>query len=88
MGWVGLGQSADGMGWIGSHKMDTWTTLVRRADAGTRADSAHDARLPASCPRRAQPRSDRLDHPHGRHGLGLGPHRHHLHARHQGAVYV
>ena len=27
MGWVGLGQSADGLGWIGSHKMDPWTTL-------------------------------------------------------------
>jgi len=26
--WVGLGQSADGLGWIGSHKMDPWTTLV------------------------------------------------------------
>jgi len=22
VGWVGLGQSADGFGWIGSHKMD------------------------------------------------------------------
>jgi len=22
-----LGQSADGLGWIGSHKMDPWTTL-------------------------------------------------------------
>jgi len=27
--WVGLGQSADGLGWIGSHKMDPWTTLIR-----------------------------------------------------------
>ena len=27
MGWVGLGQSADGLDWIGSHKMDPWTTL-------------------------------------------------------------
>jgi len=27
LGWVGLGQSADGVGWIGSHKMDPWTTL-------------------------------------------------------------
>jgi len=26
-GWVGLGQSADGLVWIGSHKMDPWTTL-------------------------------------------------------------
>ena len=25
--WVGLGQSADGLGWIGSHKVDPWTTL-------------------------------------------------------------
>jgi len=24
---VGLGQSADGLGWIGSHEMDSWTTL-------------------------------------------------------------
>ena len=24
----GLGQSADGMGWIESHKMEPWTTLV------------------------------------------------------------
>jgi len=23
-----LGQSADGLGWIGSHKMDPWTTLT------------------------------------------------------------
>jgi len=23
--WVGLDQSADGLGWIGSHKMDPWT---------------------------------------------------------------
>jgi len=38
LGWVGLGanfstfngldQSADGLGWIGSHKMDLWTTLI------------------------------------------------------------
>jgi len=28
LGWVVLGQSVDGLGWIGSHKMDTWTTLV------------------------------------------------------------
>jgi len=27
VGWVGLGQSADGLGWVGSHKMDPWTTL-------------------------------------------------------------
>jgi len=27
VGWVGLGQSADGLGWIGSHEMDPWTTL-------------------------------------------------------------
>jgi len=27
MGRGGLGQSADGLGWIGSHKMDPWTTL-------------------------------------------------------------
>jgi len=28
LGWVGLGQSADGLGWIGSHKMDPRTTLI------------------------------------------------------------
>ena len=27
VGWVELGQSADGLGWIGSHKMDRQTTL-------------------------------------------------------------
>ena len=27
MGWVGLGHSADGLRWIGSHKMDPWTTV-------------------------------------------------------------
>jgi len=26
-GCVGLGQSADWLGWVGSHKMDPWTTL-------------------------------------------------------------
>ena len=24
---VGLGQSADGLDWVGSHKMDSWTSL-------------------------------------------------------------
>jgi len=28
LGWVGLGQSADGLGWIGSHEMDPWTTVL------------------------------------------------------------
>jgi len=27
LGWVALGQSGDGLSWIGSHKMDPWTTL-------------------------------------------------------------
>ena len=27
LGWVGLGQSDDGLGWIGSHKMDPCTDL-------------------------------------------------------------
>ena len=27
LGWVGLGQSADGLVWIGSHEMEPWTTL-------------------------------------------------------------
>jgi len=27
VGWVGLGQLADRLGWVGSHKMDPWTTL-------------------------------------------------------------
>ena len=30
LGWIGLGQSDDRLGWIGSHKMDPWTTLVQR----------------------------------------------------------
>jgi len=29
VGWVGLGQSSDGLGWIRSHKKDPWTTLPR-----------------------------------------------------------
>ena len=29
VGRVGSGQSPDGLGWIGSHKMDPWTTLVQ-----------------------------------------------------------
>jgi len=29
--WVGLGQLADGLGWIGSHKMDPRTTLMHTA---------------------------------------------------------
>ena len=29
LGWVGFGQSADGLGWIGSHKMDPRTTLLK-----------------------------------------------------------
>jgi len=33
VGWVGLGQSADGLGWVGSHKMDPWTTLAAAAAA-------------------------------------------------------
>jgi len=28
VGWVGLGQSADGLGWVGSHKMDPGTNLA------------------------------------------------------------
>jgi len=30
LGWAGLSQSADGLRWIGSHKMDPWTTLASR----------------------------------------------------------
>ena len=26
--WIGLGQPGDGLGWIGSHKMNPWTALV------------------------------------------------------------
>jgi len=33
MGWVGLGQPVNGLGWIGSHKMDPWTTLSRPMDS-------------------------------------------------------
>jgi len=28
VGWIGLGQSAGGFGWIGSHKIDPQTTLT------------------------------------------------------------
>ena len=35
MGWVGLGQSADGLDWIGSYKMDPWTTLQGTAMIAT-----------------------------------------------------
>ena len=39
VGWVGLGQSADGLGWIGSHKMDPRTTLAcRHRDAARTVD--------------------------------------------------
>jgi len=31
VGWVGFGQSADGLGWIGLHKMDPRTTLFSSA---------------------------------------------------------
>jgi len=27
MGWVGFGQSANGLGWVGSHKMDPGTIM-------------------------------------------------------------
>ena len=27
VGWVGLGQLADGLSWVGSYKVDPWTTL-------------------------------------------------------------
>ena len=33
VGSVGFGQSADGLGWIGSHKMDPWTTLIQLHEA-------------------------------------------------------
>jgi len=40
LGWVGLGQPVNGLGWIGSHKMDPWTTLWRalHADPSTPHD--------------------------------------------------
>ena len=34
LGWVGLGQSADAFGWVGSHKMDPWTTLDQPVKRG------------------------------------------------------
>ena len=43
--WVGLGQSADGLGWIGSHKMDPWTTLHQTGP--TRLCRGGDRRLGA-----------------------------------------
>ena len=33
-GLVGLGQSADGLGWTGSHNVDPWTTLWRPQQKG------------------------------------------------------
>jgi len=30
LGWVGLGPPVDGLGWIGSHKIDPLTTLRQR----------------------------------------------------------
>jgi len=44
LGWVGLGQLADGLGWIGSHKMDPWTTLTLGL-AQARSSTATAARL-------------------------------------------
>ena len=52
VGWDGLGQSADGLGWIGSHKIDPTTTLgyavrkevVRRRAADERRHD-HDGHL-------------------------------------------
>ena len=41
LGWVGLGQTADELGWIGSHKMDPWTALWCVRDAEFPADSRH-----------------------------------------------
>jgi len=38
MGWVGLGQSADESGWIGSHEMDPWTTLLYLAHSNRSRD--------------------------------------------------
>jgi len=43
VGWVGLGQSADGLGWIGSHKMDPWTTLMQFITLSVHARVQHDA---------------------------------------------
>ena len=31
VGWVGLGPSSGGSGWVGSEKMDPWTTLGLRS---------------------------------------------------------
>jgi len=44
MGWVGLGQSADGLGWIGSHKVDPGTTLSGGRRGGGNYSEAQQAR--------------------------------------------
>jgi len=48
LGWVGLGQSADGLGWIGSHKTDPWTTLVGAPVQKERALKMRLVRISAS----------------------------------------
>ena len=45
---VGLGHSADGLGWIGSHKMDPWLTLTRSTQPCIHPESTNRVDLPAS----------------------------------------
>ena len=45
---AGLGQSADGLSWIGSHIMDPWTTLIDTLeDVGNGFSNSHT--LPFPC---------------------------------------
>jgi len=62
LGFVGLGQSADGLGWIGSHRMDRWMSLVATRRCPFRDDATATDMLPgiaysapASSARRNQP---------------------------------
>ena len=56
VGWVGSGQSADGLGWIGSYKMDPWTTLLLTLSIPS--VSTHDHTASASYPVSDPPGAD------------------------------
>ena len=65
MGRVGLGQSADGLGWIGSHKMDPWTTLlcVKKGSPYSITERRVPELMPVLC---SQPAGDVSHKPGGR----------------------
>ena len=48
-GWVGLGESADGLGWIGSHKVDPWTTVMSREPDKSAAANSGDRAGARAC---------------------------------------